>query len=170
MINASADIISLKSNRLEIESDNFALSSDGILKAKGVEIEGDISATSGQIGGCVIQDGTLYLENAVATGAAWSGVSVTGTIISSEGYLGSVQITAEGLTCGDTFLSSGGIRTNDTAAARTTLIASGVITFDNYVSIYAPTDSVSGAFLGVKAGASWRTLYFDEATGCVKFT
>lgn len=171
MINASADIISLKSNRLEIESDNFVLSSDGYLTARGVVIEGDISATSGQIGGCLIQDGTLYLENAVATGAVWSGVSVTGTIISSDGYLGKIKITGDGLMCGeDTYLSDGGIRTSN--GSDTTLIAGGVVKFGSGGSyaLYAPRSSISGAFLGVYASGSWRTLYFDDATGCVKFT
>lgn len=170
MINASADTISLKSNRLEIESDNFALSSNGHLKARGVEIEGDISATSGQIGGCLIQDGTLHLENAVATGAVWSGVTVTGIIYSEEGLLGSVAITRDGLTCGDTYLSDGGIRTSN--GSDTTLIAGGVVKFGSGGSyaLYAPRSSVSGAFLGVYASGSWRTLYFDDATGCVKFT
>ena len=114
--------------------------------------------------------GTVSMRNAMAEGITCVDADVSGKITSNEGYLGSVQITGSGLTCGDTtFLSSGGIRTEDPYAQRTTLIASGVITFDNSVSIYAPASSVSGAFLGVKAGNSWRTLYFDEATKTVKF-
>ena len=113
--------------------------------------------------------GTVSMRNAMAEGIKCVDADVSGKITSNEGYLGSVQITGSGLTCGDTYLSSGGIRTEDSYARRTTLIASGVITFDNSVSIYAPTSSVLGAFLGVKAGNSWRTLYFDEATNTVKF-
>lgn len=170
MLNASANTISLKSNRLEIESDNFTLSSAGLLTAKNVEIEGNISATSGQIGSCKIEGGTLYIANANCDNICAENVDISGKITSSEGYLGKIKITKEGLECGSTFLTSGGIRTNDSTTKRTTLIASGVITFDNNVSLYAPEDGVSEGFLGVKVGSDWVTLYFDKATGCVKFT
>ena len=43
MLNAAADVIRLKSNRLEIESDHFSLSADG-----------KVNATAGHIGGWVI--------------------------------------------------------------------------------------------------------------------
>ncbi len=48
MLNASADIIRIKGNRLTIESDHFNLSEDGT-----------IEATAGVIGGCEIKDGLL---------------------------------------------------------------------------------------------------------------
>lgn len=159
MVNASADTISLKSNRLEIQSDHFTLSKDGV-----------IEAAAGNIGGCLIRNGTLEIKNANCNNITAEGVDISGKITSSEGYLGSVEITAQGLTCGSTFLTSGGIRTEDSTTQRTTLIASGVITFDNNVSLYAPAPGVSRGFLGVKAGSDWVTLYFDDATGCVKFT
>jgi hypothetical protein len=39
MLNASADVIELKSNRLSIESDNFTLSNDGIVSAQGIDLK-----------------------------------------------------------------------------------------------------------------------------------
>jgi hypothetical protein len=53
MINASADIISLHSNRLEIESDFFSLSADGT-----------INASAGTIGGCEMVGGMLRVPAA----------------------------------------------------------------------------------------------------------
>ena len=53
MINASADIISLHSNRLEIESDFFSLSADGT-----------IIASAGTIGGCEMVGGMLRVPAA----------------------------------------------------------------------------------------------------------
>lgn len=53
MINASADIISLHSNRLEIESDFFSLSADGT-----------INASAGTIGGCEMVGGMLLVPAA----------------------------------------------------------------------------------------------------------
>lgn len=159
MLNASADTVSLKSNRLEIQSDNFTLSADG-----------HITAAAGNIGGCSIVNGVLEIANANANNIVAREVDISGKITSEEGYLGSVQITAEGLSCGeDTFLSSGGIRTSN--GSDTTLIAGGVVKFGSGGSfaLYAPRSSVDGAFLGVFAAGSWYTLYFDEATGCVKF-
>lgn len=51
-INASADVISLKGDRLEVESENFNLSPEGVIEAK-----------AGVIGGCEIVDGTLQVES-----------------------------------------------------------------------------------------------------------
>lgn len=51
MLNASADIITIKGNRLTIESDNFSLDEDGT-----------ITATAGVIGGCTIKDGVLQIK------------------------------------------------------------------------------------------------------------
>lgn len=53
MLNASADIINLKSNRLTISSDNFTLAANGTIKA-----------TAGEIGGCSIFNGVLQIKNA----------------------------------------------------------------------------------------------------------
>lgn len=111
--------------------------------------------------------GDIALRNAYAERLTAVEADISGKITSSEGYLGSVAITSDGLTCGDTYLTSGGIRT--TNGSYSTLIAGGVIRFGGNVSIYAPMSSVSGAFLGVNSSGSWRTLYFDEATHTVKF-
>ena len=53
MINASADEIAIKGNRLTIESSNFELTQDGTVKAN-----------AGEIGGCSIVDGVLQIKNA----------------------------------------------------------------------------------------------------------
>lgn len=39
MLNASADVVNLKANRLKVESDNFSLSQDGTMKAKKAVLE-----------------------------------------------------------------------------------------------------------------------------------
>lgn len=51
MLNASADIITIKGDRLTIESSHFQLSEDGT-----------IYATAGEIGGCIIKDGVLQIK------------------------------------------------------------------------------------------------------------
>lgn len=53
MLNASANIITIRGNRLTIESDHFELTADGT-----------IYATAGEIGGCVIKDGVLQIKAA----------------------------------------------------------------------------------------------------------
>ncbi len=111
--------------------------------------------------------GNIALYNAYAQNILCENADVRGKITSSDGSLGRVAITSEGLTCGDTYLTSGGIHTSN--GSDYTLIAGGVIRFGENVSIYAPKSSVSGAFLGVNASSSWRTLYFDEETHTVKF-
>lgn len=103
-------------------------------------------------------DGRAFMEEA----------DVKGTITSNNGYLGSVRITEKGLTCGNTYLSDGGLLTAD--GEYKTLIAGGTIKFGDIVTLYAPRDTtVSGGFLGVFLSGSWRTLYFDESTKTVKF-
>lgn len=57
MLNASADVITLKSNRLVIESDKFSLTADGT-----------VTAEAGTIGGCQIRDGKLIVPAANITG------------------------------------------------------------------------------------------------------
>lgn len=112
-------------------------------------------------------DGTVSMRDAYAEDIVCVNADVSGKITSSEGSLGGVYITGDGLTCGDTYLSSGGIRT--TNGDYTTLLAGGVIRFGGSTALYAPTSSVSGAFLGVNKSGSWYTLYFDESTKTVKF-
>lgn len=51
MINASADVIELNSNRLKINSDYFTLDADGTIKA-----------TAGEIGDCELIDGKLIVK------------------------------------------------------------------------------------------------------------
>lgn len=56
MLNASADVISLNSNRLEVNSTNFSLDRSG-----NVSMSGEVNATGGSIGEFNIIDG--YLDN-----------------------------------------------------------------------------------------------------------
>lgn len=46
MLNAAADVITLKSNRISIESTNFTLNANGTINAKNATIEGHITAKS----------------------------------------------------------------------------------------------------------------------------
>ncbi len=61
MINAAADKISLRGNRVSIVSDNFTLTEDG-----------RITATAGTIGGCQIVDGKLQVPVANITGTIYA--------------------------------------------------------------------------------------------------
>ncbi|MCD8126185.1 MAG: H-type lectin domain-containing protein [Clostridiales bacterium] len=63
MLNASADVITLTSNRLVIESDNFSLTA-----------EGAIAATSGTIGGWVITDTRIATSATVDIGSEEQGM------------------------------------------------------------------------------------------------
>ncbi|MDO4170315.1 MAG: hypothetical protein Q4D45_10485 [Lachnospiraceae bacterium] len=62
-INASADVITLTGNRFVVNSDNFKLSADGTLTAKNGTFTGDITATSGTIGGFSIGESELYVNS-----------------------------------------------------------------------------------------------------------
>jgi phage minor structural protein len=115
------------------------------------------------------QSGSASLRNAYAESITCVDADVSGTITSSKGWLGNVKITTAGLECGDTYLSDGGLRTVN--GNMSTLIASGVIRFGNSVTIYAPTEPVSGGipFLGVFVNGNWKTLYFDNSSNTVKY-
>lgn len=143
-INAAAEVIRVTANRFELESSNLKITSDGTIKAQNAEITGAIYATSGTIGGCQIKNGKLDIEDITAKGIKISGEIVGNGIKSTNGE-------------------------------DTTLIAGGVVKFGGSGSyaLYAPRESVDSnvgtAFLGVYAAGKWTTLYFDNATGCVKF-
>ena len=51
MLNASANIITIRGNRLTIESDHFDVTADGTVYAR-----------AGEIGGCIIKDGVLQIK------------------------------------------------------------------------------------------------------------
>lgn len=96
MINASADTITIKGNRLTIESTNFELTQDGTVKAK-----------AGEIGGCSIVNGKLQIKNANigekltadqidATNLKVKVANVDG-LLNVDGKIGAKQINADGM-------------------------------------------------------------------------
>lgn len=91
-LNASADIINLKSNRLIINSTNFSLSKDGTVKAINVDITGKITATSGTFSGTVYASAGEFTGKVTATSG-----SFTGSINSNSGNIAGWEITSHRL-------------------------------------------------------------------------
>ena len=68
MINASADKINIKGNRLVIEADNFKLDKNGNMICTNAKVTGEINSTTGNIGGWAINssgltNGTVFINN-----------------------------------------------------------------------------------------------------------
>ena len=78
MINASADVITLNSNRLVISSDNFTLSADGTITAVNASLSGTLTST-GDYGGVTISNGKIESVD------TWS--SYNPTMMLLPGYL-----------------------------------------------------------------------------------
>lgn len=68
----------------------FCVTKNGILHANGAVISGDITATSGTIGGCTIKDGVLQIKNA----------NISGTITAGKIDVGGLQISGGQITSG----------------------------------------------------------------------
>lgn len=111
-INASADVITLNSNRLEIQSDYFTLSADGKITAIEANISGTIYATAGEIGGCSIVDGVLEIPAANikdkltadkinADGIVAENVQISGEINATSGTIGGLTISENQIASGD---------------------------------------------------------------------
>lgn len=83
-ISQESDKITIKSNRLRIESTNFTLSEDGTVKAQNVDLSGKITANDGKIGGFTIGNSAIY------SGAAYIGGS-------------GIYVGDDGISCGDNF-------------------------------------------------------------------
>lgn len=60
----AGNTIDLTSKNIRISSNNFSVDTSGLLKATNAEISGKITATSGSIGGCNIENGILQIANA----------------------------------------------------------------------------------------------------------
>ena len=94
MLNASADQIYLKSNRLKVDSDNFKLSNNGTVTATNVSVSGSVSGstiTGSTISGNNISGGTISGTTITGTnisGNSISGGSVSGTTISGSNISG----------------------------------------------------------------------------------
>jgi hypothetical protein len=140
-INAAAEVIRVTANRFELQSDNLSISADGTITAQNAHIEGEIYATSGNIGNCQIIDGILNAEN----------INISGTIIGG----GLTSKTKDGEFT--TLISGGTIKFGGTSA------------YAIYAPRESVGSNVGTAFLGVFAAGEWTTLYLDKATGCVKF-
>ena len=98
MLNASAEVITLKGNRISIESDNFTLTGDGTVTAK-----------AGKIGGCEIINGVLTIKEANADGIKAKNVNIAGEITATKGVLDNCEIketcTIKGKLTGNTISS-----------------------------------------------------------------
>ena len=60
----------------------FGVTTSGVLCASGAKISGEITATGGDIGGCQISEGKLYIKEANADGLKAENVVLTGTFTS----------------------------------------------------------------------------------------
>lgn len=80
-INASADVITLNSNRLIVNSDNFKLSEDGTLEAVNGKFSGILTCAEGTIAGFTISDTAIY------KGPDWLNSSEKGIYIGIDGIL-----------------------------------------------------------------------------------
>ena len=139
-INAAAEVIRVTANRFELTSDNLSISADGRIVAQNANIAGEITATSGIIGGCRIENGVLNIDGIEANNIKISGDIVGNGIKSTNGE--------------DTTLIAGGVVKFGGSGS---------------YALYAPRSDVDGAFLGVYASGTWTTLYLDKETGCVKY-
>lgn len=72
---------------------NFGLSNTGVLYATGAQISGNITATSGTIGGCSISNGVLQIGSANITGTLHSKNLSGGTISGATITGGTISIT-----------------------------------------------------------------------------
>lgn len=95
MINASADVIELTSNRLVIESDNFSLSADGTITATNCNLNGIFQSegyAGGEWGEVTIDGGSieLYGGNGYETYLSYKAIELYG--IDGYSYLDSSQL------------------------------------------------------------------------------
>lgn len=127
MINASANVITLNSNRLIINSDNFKLSQDGTIQCTngtfsgtitGTTINGGtISGTSIEVGGQGNEDGTITVYNASGDeigkwdkdGISISSGSISGSTLIFGDYPNGQYIETSGQSYGVLFNGSGSI-------------------------------------------------------------
>lgn len=188
MLNASADIINITSDRLTIDSTYFKLFADGTIRAY-----------AGQIGGCNIFDGVLQVKNANiaekitadkinANGISAIDVDISGKLTSTEGKLGNVLIGSSGLTCGSITLdgagvhgsyvwsmAGGGTLATDSVSLTTAHIPELTFThaeeggYESKTIMKAPRYA-SGLLGFIVVGASTKySLYLDMETNTVKF-
>lgn len=87
MINASADVITLNSNRLVINSTNFKLSADGTVEATNGIFHGEVASDSGNLGSWNIDQKGLFNDNIE-----------TGILVPKEFGVGAVSIFYSGAT------------------------------------------------------------------------
>lgn len=85
--------IDIGSNRISIISDKFTLTHDGEITAVSAYIEGEIVATSGNIGGCEIKDGVLIVPAAqIADKLVASQIDASKLKVSAANITGSLTI------------------------------------------------------------------------------
>ena len=83
MLNASADVISLNSNRLEVNSTNFSLDRSG-----NVSMSGEVNATSGKIGPFQVYPDSIEIATGASRGTRIFNDHIgTGYIYSNDGVL-----------------------------------------------------------------------------------
>ena len=94
--NAKANSLTITGGSITIEDpdggSSFEVTKAGILTAKEAEIEGKITATSGEIGGCTInEDGNLIVPSANVTGTFTADDIVGGTLSGLEIKIGPIS-------------------------------------------------------------------------------
>ena len=132
MINTSAEVIELKSNRLIINSDHFTLTA-----------EGDIEAASGKIAEWDISDKGI----SKTTETTW--VQITPPVLSSDNFIsvaiyedGEVLSTPLSIKANGNIFTKGLIRVSNADDTRVTIIDDGVITIDGPTKQYGDSEQM----------------------------
>jgi hypothetical protein len=184
--NLTANSVKITGGELDIGDGQFTVDQDGLLSAKGANIDGTIVSTSGTIGGFTIDKDSLFKGSSGTTsyvclstsgiflGKAFSvnssgkliasNAEITGKITSSSGKIG-------GFTIGDTYLRAGELSSNNYVYISTTGIKLGTgFSVDVAGSITAVSGKIGGLTLTDRSlryldKGEWNSLYIGSSDG-----
>lgn len=171
-INMSADVISLKSGRLQITSGNFLLDKDGNVTVKNGTFQGTVkTGTSSEGSGATLGNGTLKLQYndtdflSIYAGAwgAGSGHPVTGGIMKCENYLAFLDESSNFYFA----INTGG----NPAGWTDDLLFFGTSYFNNDITVKSTasinlggnTLSFSGNYVDFSGGIQATNIFFEDA-------
>lgn len=90
--NVTANSVAITGGTFDINEGTFEVTNDGTMTAKNAYIEGEIIATSGEIGGCIInKDGHLIVPSANVEGTFTADTIVGGTLSGLEIKIGPIS-------------------------------------------------------------------------------
>jgi hypothetical protein len=165
-ISQEAGQINISSNRLSINSTYFTLSADGTINATNAHLSGEITATSGEIGGFTITNNSIYTGQNTLGGTGIylgsSGFSVKGswgsTVIQNDGSakfttLGFVEIQNTSVSAYKTSIGSKSIEISGSAGSNKLTDTNLVITYNGY-----NTTTLTDSYLEFKHNSDKITL------------